>query len=818
MPYHPMKEHMNKLDEWGSSQMKKYQQSSNAGPKASVGDRFKLARGIDDRWDRSSKSKQQQQEEGESREGEDPNNIVPRRVQAPPPKSSFASLSKGPAPPPPPQRTGSSSNSSNNSSNRNVPGSSRATAADTVGRGPPPSLPRRMDNENGTDNPPPSYNHVARAQPPPPPPPSRAPAPTTTVPTIVPAASAQVDGPGYLEFSKFTQADKDAFFNLLDEFFDSKLNIARSGGGPASHGGKLAGPAAQQATKVVAAGIPKPRSTPTISKEPIVDASGPSSSSSSSAASAKATSADAYPRLGTSRRPHDEICKALEQATFFCYPQSYREWDGPTPWFLTKTNQLPTPLQNRLDMSWRSQTMSLGTAHTFNFSCFFDDLSILWCHITWNATDPAATYRCEVAYRPPPPAWQDEERLKSAGEGYGEWIATFAEDAAAREQHVGNGECWTLADEAIKYTNREAKLTAENRLMQSIGRTHGHLIYACRADEKHGQSGRWRGGDRIRNNWGGLRRGDIIEYRAARLRVADQPRMTMRMGNPPSQPDHTGVVVSNTPVPERLSERQRNTARKPSSRMAPGGDEEDLYKVLGVSRRATQVEIRAAYLQGARSFHPDKASGHDARIRLLNQANATLSDATSRREYDESLRQGSAASYLASANKRRISSTLDLEAFDVVQGDEANGEDEYSFSYPCRCGSQFILTQAEVEMGAEEVAVPCSGCSERVLVQGLPAPQVPSSGGQDSSVNKEENDDDDEKDYQPTLAPWELGTITTIDQSAQSVPKRTVLDLGPNAFTAGEIWVYRPVSEKELLGGQVTCDWPPTLSGWERLA
>lgn len=340
--------------------------------------------------------------------------------------------------------------------------------------------------------------------------------------------------------------------------------------------------------------------------------------------------------------------------------------------------------------------------------------------------------------------------------------------------------------------------------MQTIGRTHGHLIFACRADEVHGQIGRWRGGDRIRNHWGGIRRGDIIEYRAAKLGIAGQPGATMRMGNPPSQPDHTGVVVSNAPVPERLSTRQK-ASNQPS--LAPG-DEDDLYKVLGVSRTATQADIRAAYLHGARSYHPDKASGHDARIRLLNQANATLSNATSRREYDESLRHGRAASYLASANKQRISATLDLEAFDALEGDQDG--DEYSFSYPCRCGSHFILTQAEVEMGAEEIAVPCSGCSERVLVPGLPP--APSSTGQ------EEQAEEDAEDYQPELAPWELGTITTVDQAASMLPKKTTLDLGPKSFTSGEIWVYRPVPEMELLGGQITCDWPPTLPGWEQLA
>ncbi|PWN87485.1 hypothetical protein FA10DRAFT_186486, partial [Acaromyces ingoldii] len=188
MPYHPMKDSMSKLDEWGAAQKKKYQTSTNAGPKASVGDRLKLARGIDDRWEKTSKSKQQ--DDGAD-EGEDPHNIVPRRIQAPAAASRFAGPSKGP-PPPPPQRSGTSSHS-------------MATPATVPAvRGPPPTLPRRMDNENGTSNPPPSYGQITRPPAPP------------------PRSATQSEGPGYIEFSKFTQADKEAFFELLDEFFESK--------------------------------------------------------------------------------------------------------------------------------------------------------------------------------------------------------------------------------------------------------------------------------------------------------------------------------------------------------------------------------------------------------------------------------------------------------------------------------------------------------------------------------------------------------------------------------------------------------------------
>ncbi len=63
----------------------------------------------------------------------------------------------------------------------------------------------------------------------------------------------------------------------------------------------------------------------------------------------------------------------------------------------------------------------------------------------------------------------------------------------------------------------------------------------------------------------------------------------------------------------------------------------DYYKVLGVSRSATEKDIKAAYRRLARKHHPDMNSGNkqaEARFKELNEANEVLGDPEKRRRYD----------------------------------------------------------------------------------------------------------------------------------------------------------------------------------------
>jgi curved DNA-binding protein len=63
----------------------------------------------------------------------------------------------------------------------------------------------------------------------------------------------------------------------------------------------------------------------------------------------------------------------------------------------------------------------------------------------------------------------------------------------------------------------------------------------------------------------------------------------------------------------------------------------DYYKILGVSRDASDKEIRQAYRRLARKYHPDKNPSDAAageRFKEINEANAVLTDPEKRRRYD----------------------------------------------------------------------------------------------------------------------------------------------------------------------------------------
>lgn len=66
-------------------------------------------------------------------------------------------------------------------------------------------------------------------------------------------------------------------------------------------------------------------------------------------------------------------------------------------------------------------------------------------------------------------------------------------------------------------------------------------------------------------------------------------------------------------------------------------DYQDYYKVLGVSKDATQKDIKKAYRKLASKYHPDKNQGDtasEAKFKEINEANEVLSDPEKRKKYD----------------------------------------------------------------------------------------------------------------------------------------------------------------------------------------
>ncbi|MFQ5753634.1 MAG: DnaJ C-terminal domain-containing protein, partial [bacterium] len=60
----------------------------------------------------------------------------------------------------------------------------------------------------------------------------------------------------------------------------------------------------------------------------------------------------------------------------------------------------------------------------------------------------------------------------------------------------------------------------------------------------------------------------------------------------------------------------------------------DYYTILGISRSASDDEVKKAYRKLAHQYHPDKPGGNEAKFKEINEAYQVLSDEAKRANYD----------------------------------------------------------------------------------------------------------------------------------------------------------------------------------------
>lgn len=61
----------------------------------------------------------------------------------------------------------------------------------------------------------------------------------------------------------------------------------------------------------------------------------------------------------------------------------------------------------------------------------------------------------------------------------------------------------------------------------------------------------------------------------------------------------------------------------------------DYYNILGVSKGASQEEIKKVFRKKAHQYHPDKAGGDEAKFKEINEAYQVLGDSKKRAQYDQ---------------------------------------------------------------------------------------------------------------------------------------------------------------------------------------
>ena len=108
----------------------------------------------------------------------------------------------------------------------------------------------------------------------------------------------------------------------------------------------------------------------------------------------------------------------------------------------------------------------------------------------------------------------------------------------------------------------------------------------------------------------------------------------------------------------------------------------DYYKVLGLSKNASEKDIKKAYRKLARKYHPDVNPNNkeaEKKFKQINEANEVLSNPENRKKYDKYGEHWQHADEIEKANKQRQSQQQYAGGFGGAQHTGFGGEDFSDF-------------------------------------------------------------------------------------------------------------------------------------------
>lgn len=126
----------------------------------------------------------------------------------------------------------------------------------------------------------------------------------------------------------------------------------------------------------------------------------------------------------------------------------------------------------------------------------------------------------------------------------------------------------------------------------------------------------------------------------------------------------------------------------------------DFYEILGIEPCASFDEIKRAYQELARKFHPDK-NGCEEKFHEIDRAYKILRDPIERKIYDSERMQNQ--------EHLIIHETVSRREFD-------HDKENNAYTHRCKCGSEYVLELNDYDSN-DEIILSCDECSLNILIK-----------------------------------------------------------------------------------------------------